>query len=393
MSASSLSLGSAVPILPDYNGACLANLVPALLSGSAGGKGGAGQPPTWLPAPAREANQIVLLIVDGLGWEQLTARRELAPTLTGAAGSERSITSVAPTTTACALTSIATGRPPADHGLLGYRLATPSAEIMNVLRWTVGTNRPRDARRELPASAFQPYPPFPGATHPVPVVSRGEFAGTGFTAAYLGASPLAGYKATSSLPLQIRRLLGAGEPFVYAYYDGIDKVAHEHGLDEYYDAELVAVDRLVADIASELAQGAVLVVSADHGQIEVGANVELLGRETMAGTRFLSGEGRFRWLHARPGAADDLLTTVTEQYHDTTWVMSRDQLIDEGWFGGPLRDGVIDRLGDVALIPHAPIAFLDPADVGETSLAARHGSLTADEMLVPLVALASDGNI
>lgn len=49
---------------------------------------------------------------------------------------------------------------------------------------------------------------------------------------------------------------------------------------------------------------------------------------------------------------------------------------------------MIDRLGDVALIPHAPVAFLDPADAGESTLAARHGSLTADEMLVPLVAIA-----
>jgi len=385
--ASPLTSGSGDPIFPDYQGACLSTLVPALLSGSAGGNGAATSP-AWIPAPAREARQIVLLIIDGLGWHQLTSRSALAPTLTGAAGIERSITSVTPTTTACALTSIATGRPPSDHGLLGYRLATADGEIMNALRWTVGTCRPRDARQEVPAPAYQPYPPFPGASRPVPVVSRGEFGGTGFTAAHLGASPLAGYKVTSSLVVEVGRLVSAGEPFVYAYYDGIDKVAHEHGLGPYYDAELQAVDRMVGDIASTLAPGAVVVVSADHGQVDIGTNVELLGREVMDATRFLSGEGRFRWLHSCPGAADDLLATVRERYRDTTWVMSRDQLIDEGWFGGPLRDGVIDRLGDVALIPHAPVAFLDPADAGESTLAARHGSLTADEMLVPLLAIA-----
>ncbi|HWD50971.1 MAG TPA: alkaline phosphatase family protein [Acidimicrobiales bacterium] len=388
MPAPPLSPGSPDPIFPDYQGACLSTLVPALLSGSAGGNGNDARSPAWLPAPAREARQIVLLIVDGLGWQQLTSRPGLAPTLTGAAGIERSITSVTPTTTACALTSIATGRPPSDHGLLGYRLAAGDGEIMNALRWTVGIGRPRDARQELPAPTYQPYPPFPGAARPVPVVSRSEFGGTGFTAAHLGASTLAGYKVTSSLVVEVRRLLSAGEPFVYAYYDGIDKVAHEHGLGPYYDAELETVDRLVGDIASTLPPGAALVVSADHGQIDIGTNVELLGREVMGATRFLSGEGRFRWLHARPGAAGDLLATVDERYRDTTWVMTRDQLVDEGWFGGPLRDGVADRLGDVALIPHAPVAFLDPADAGESNLAARHGSLTADEMLVPLVAIA-----
>jgi hypothetical protein len=135
------------------------------------------------------------------------------------------------------------------------------------------------------------------------------------------------------------------------------------------------------------------VVTADHGQVDVGPNVELLGREVMASVQFLSGEGRFRWVHARPGAASDLEQSLAERYGESTWVMSRDRVIDEGIFGGPLRDGLIDRLGDVALLPHQPIAFVDPADTGESRLQSRHGSLTAEELLVPLVALTRGGNI
>ena len=197
----------------------------------------------------------------------------------------------------------------------------------------------------------------------------------------------------SSLPLEVGRLLRAGEPFVYAYYDGIDKVAHGTGLGDHYDVELRAVDRLVADLATELPPGAVLVVTADHGQIEVGPRLELLGREVMSSVRFLSGEGRFRWLHARDGAAADLLDTVGERYGGTSWVLGRDQLIEEGLFGGrPSRD-LVGRLGDVALLPRDPIAFIDPADTGESRLQSRHGSLTSDEMLVPLVAITGDGSI
>jgi hypothetical protein len=193
--------------------------------------------------------------------------------------------------------------------------------------------------------------------------------------------------------VETRRLLAEGSPFVYGYYDGIDKVAHAHGLGEYYDAELHTVDRLVAEIAASLPDGAVLVVTADHGQVDVGPRVVLPGKDLMSAVRFISGEGRFRWLHAQPGAAKDLLADSDELYGDTTWVRTREQLLDDGWFGGPLRDGVVSRLGDVALIPHAPIAFLDPADTGETRLAARHGSLTSAEMMVPLLCLAADGNI
>jgi predicted AlkP superfamily pyrophosphatase or phosphodiesterase len=297
------------------------------------------------------------------------------------------VTSVVPTTTAAALTSITTGRPPAQHGILGYRLADGD-RIRNKLRWTLGTDR--DARRTVPVREFQPLPPFPGSIGPVPVVSKMDFGGTGFTAAHLGDSPLFAYRVTSSLTLEVTRRLREDAPFVYAYYDGIDKVAHAYGFGDHYDAELAAVDHVVAELAGRLPAGAVLVVTADHGQIDVGNRVEMLGREAMAMVRFLSGEGRFRWVHARPGAAADLAVLLEERYGTTTWVRSKEQLVDDGWFGGRLADGFADRLGDVALVPFEPIAFMDPADTGENRLACRHGSLTTDEMLVPLVALGGE---
>lgn len=375
-------------MLPDYDGACIANVVPALLGRARAGT----SEPHWLPAATRDAEQVVVLVLDGLGWQQLRDRPGAAPTLSAAQGIDRPITSVAPTTTACALTSITTGRRPCEHGMLGYRLAF-GGEILNALRWTLGSGQVRDARRTVPARRFQTCPPFPGSLRPVPVVSRDGFGGTGFTAAHLGDSPLHDYKVASSLPIEVGRLLRDGEPFVYAYYDGIDKVAHGAGLGDLYDAELRAVDRMVADLVTQLPDGAVLVVTADHGQIDVGPRVELLGRDVMSGVRFLSGEGRFRWIHARDGAAGDLEEAVAERYGASTWVKGRDQLVDEGMLGGPLGAGLVDRLGDVALIPHGPIAFIDPADTGENRLHSRHGSLTADEMLVPLLALVGDGNI
>ena len=375
------------PVLPDFGGACIANIVPALLA-----RNGDGPPTEWLPESARRARQVVLLVVDGLGWEQLSARAGLAPTLTSAEGIDRPITSVAPSTTATALTSITTGRLPCEHGVLGYRLAHGD-EILNVLRWRLGNASPRDARRSDPVRAFQPYPPFPGSPEPVPVVSRDEFGSTGFTAAHLGDSPLHGYRVPSSLPLEVGRLLGEGAPFVYTYYDGIDKISHGNGLGAHYDAELRAVDRMVEDLVAVLPAGAVLVVTADHGQIDVGTRLELLGRDTMASVRFLSGEGRFRWLHARPGAGPDLVAELTERYGDSTWVMTRDQTVEDGLFGGTPDDRLLARLGDVALLPHRPLAFIDPADTGESRLESRHGSLTSAEMLVPLLALPGDATI
>jgi len=333
----------------------------------------------WLPEPVAGATQIVLLVIDGLGSEQLGSRGHLAPVLAGGVG--RPLTSVAPSTTASALTSLSTGCVPAEHGVVGYRLAH-DGELMNILQWTLGG---RDARVSVPAPAFQPHRAFPGSPVPVPVVTRHDFGPTGFSAAYLGHSELHRWHTPAGLVTGVRRLVAEGHRFVWAYYEGIDKVAHAQGLGEHFDDELQAVDRLVGDILGVLAPGAVLVATADHGQVDVGASVEVLGPELMTGVTLITGEGRFRWLHTRPGALDDLAATARELYGDVAWVRTRDEVIADGWLGGVPRPEVLARLGDLALVPFEPTAFLDPADTGELRLHSRHGSLTPDEMLVPLL--------
>lgn len=370
---SDLNGGAPAPVLPDYGGACLSGLVPAIL-----GRHGP-EPRGWLPGPARGARQVVLVVLDGLGWEQLQEHRADAPALSAMEGGP--ITSVAPTTTATALTSITTGTTPAEHGVVGYRVAVDGGRVMNVLRWCCAGE---DARESQPPKAFQPLAAFGGV--PVPVVTRAELASSGFSAAHLEGATVAGWRMPSTLVVEVERLVGAGEPFVYAYYDGIDKVAHEWGLSRHYRAELAAADRLVADLQAALPPGAALVVTADHGQVEVGDALVCLHEELMADVQGMSGEGRFRWLHARPGAAQALAGRAREAYGHLAWVKTREAAVAEGWYGGRPRPEVARRLGDVALVAHAPVAFQDPADTVKGRLVSRHGSLTGAEMWVPLLA-------
>lgn len=364
------------PTLPDYGGACIASLVPALL--------GPGPAPDWLPGVAAAASQVVLLVLDGLGWLQLEDRWHLAPVLAAMDGG--AVTSVVPTTTATALTSITTGLAPAAHGVLGYRVRVGRGTVMNVLRWRTPAG---DARRDVPPGVFQPHPVF-GGTRP-PVVTRAEFGPTGFTGAHLAGAGLHGWRLPSAMAVEVRRQLQAGEPFVYVYYDGLDKVAHDKGFGDHYDAELVATDRLVGDLRAALPPGAALVVTADHGQVQVDAAAIPLAAELMADVDLLSGEGRFRWLHTRRGSTDAVLAAARVLYGDVAWIHTRAELIDMGWYGGVPTAEVADRLGDVALVPFAPVAFDDPADTGETRLVCRHGSLTPQECLVPLLATGGDG--
>jgi predicted AlkP superfamily pyrophosphatase or phosphodiesterase len=358
------------PVLPDYENACLSNLVPALLEPGP-------ETPAWLPRLVVDAEQIVLLVLDGLGWEQLQARRHLAPTLSAMAGG--AITTIAPSTTAAALTSIVTGLSPGEHGVIGYRVAVGD-DVLNVLRWSVSS---RDVRDKILPARFQTAEPFCG--HRPAIITRAEFQSSGFTRAHLDGARFNGYRMTSTLVAETRRLLRENEPFVYGYYDGLDKVAHEYGLGEVYEAELVAIDRLVADMIGLLPTGAALVVTADHGQVDVGERIVRLHPEVLAETLRQSGEGRFRWLHARPGRAEALFEAATRRHAHGAWVLTRDEVIVEGWFGPKVTEVAQSRLGDVALVARDDIAFFDPDDTGPYLLVGRHGSLTSAEMLVPLL--------
>jgi hypothetical protein len=331
-----------------------------------------------MPAAASAARQVVLLVLDGLGWEQLQERAEAAPTLHAMAGGP--ITTVAPSTTATALTSITTGLTPGEHGVVGYRMDM-AGEVMNVLRWHTAQG---DVRRQIEPRTTQPFAPFMGER--TPVVSKTELEQSAFSEAHLrGCRPM-GWRSPSSLPVIVGDLLLAGEPFVYAYYDGIDKIAHERGFGSFYDAELRTADRLVADTIARLPPGAVLLVTADHGQVHVGDHTLPPHADVLRLTRHQSGEGRFRWLHARPGAAGELLDAARQHHSDVAWVHSRAEMIEAGWFGPVVSPPVAARYGDVALVTHAPVSFHDPADGGPFPLVCRHGSLTSAEMLVPLLA-------
>lgn len=357
-------------VLPDYDGACISGIVPALLDPSSSW-------PAWIPEVAADAEQVVLLVLDGIGWNQLVDRRHLAPTMAAMIGGP--ITSVAPSTTATALTSISTGVAPGLHGIMGYRMAV-GREVLNVLRWSANG---RDARSSIPPESLQSLDAFEGQRPPV--ITRAEFRDSGFTRAHLEKTRLVGWRVASTLVAEISFALQRNEPFVYAYYDGIDKIAHEFGLDRHYDAEFAFVDRLVADVLEVLPPGAVLVVSSDHGQVDVGDDVVAPDAAVMSHVDVQSGEGRFRWLHARPGHARALFDAALAHHADRSWVVTVDQVIDEGWFGPIVTDEARSRLGDVALVAREALAFSDPADSGAFPLRARHGSLTADEMFVPLL--------
>jgi hypothetical protein len=352
-------------VRPDHAGACVANLLPALLGPPA-------ERPTWVPTAVADARSVVVLVLDGLGWLDVDPAR--TPTLAAMQGGPA--TTVAPSTTAVALTSLTTGVAPGEHGLTGYRMRVGDG-VLNVLSWTVGRVTGPDPAR------IQKVAPFGG--RPVPVVTRAEFKSTGFTTAHLRGARFVGWRTMSTIVEHVRRLV-AVEPVVYAYYDGVDKVAHAHGLlDGFHAGELRDVDRFVGDLLDALGDDVAVVVTADHGQAHWGDAGWLEMGDLWGFVATSSGDCRFRQLHALPGATADLAAAAVDAFGDVAWVFTGEELCDDGWFGPVVSATVRKRVGDVVLAAREPVSFLDPTFPMERALVAGHGSLTAAEMLVPMV--------
>lgn len=356
-------------VVPDYGDGGNASVLPAVTWGV---------PSALIPDEVAAAPRCVVLVLDSLGWVQLQERPERAPTLLAMAGG--SATTSAPSTTAVALTTISTGLPPGEHGIVGYRFPV-GGSVMNALRWRTSAG---DHREIVSPRNVQPMPTLAGGKN-WQVVGDRQFIGSAFTEAYLGDVPYTGIWHPSSLVAATRDLLDAGETHVYAYYDGLDHVAHVHGFEgSFFDLELEFCDWLVSQMIRALPIGTALVVTADHGQIQA-PEIVPLAREVADLTSMRSGEARFRWLHTRSGAVQELEAAARSVHGDIAWVRTKEQVIDEGWFGPTVSADAANRLGDVALVAHAPVAIDDPGEPHLDRLIGRHGSLTAAEMLVPVL--------
>lgn len=352
---------------PDYTGAWIGGVLTALLAGRA---------PHGAPGWVASTRPRVMLLIDGLGWELYQRFRTLLPSLdpfTGAA-----ITSVVPSTTATALPSLTTGCTPAEHGMLGDRIRV-GGRVLGVLGWTAPGGTPPD-----PAQV-QPNQPFPDGT-PV-VVSAAKFVGSGFSRAHLRGAPFRGYDTAGELVAQVAAAVRDGAPVVYAYLPDVDRAAHELGLDADGFAEALAVaDRVIAGIHRALPSSAAMLVTSDHGHVTTppSGRVDL---SPLAGLcSAMAGNTRLRYLHARPGAVAELQRAAAELVGARASVHDRAGMVASGWLGPSMSPVVAGRLGDVILAARGDTTLVDPADRRQALLRTMHGSVTASEMLVPLLA-------
>ncbi len=370
-----------LPAAPHYASGTLVSLLPAVAR-SLGSSRYATTPDLEL-GPAERA---VVVLVDGLGYEQLARRFGHAPFLRAHLSSTR-LDCGFPSTTATSMGSFGTGTPPGAHGLLGYEVLDPQTDrIFNELSWENGP----DPFRWQPASTVFEELALEGVA--VTRVGPGFFDGSGLTnAALRGGRFRAAASLADRVTVAVEALHASPRALVYVYWGDLDKVGHVHGPGswEWVD-ELESIDRHLSSLATRVPPGTAIHVTADHGMVEVpfAHRVDLaVERELLTDVRHVGGEPRGTQLYLSPDAsAAEVVLRWRERLGDRAWVATRDELVSGGWFG-TVRTEVLERIGDVAVVMLDDGAVVDSVRMRPELLRLRgfHGSVTDEERAIPLV--------
>ncbi len=373
---------------PEYGRRSLGDVVPAVARalgrpldpGTAPDRGTAGAPGLVLP----DAEAYVLFLVDGLGARQLARYEHAAPYLSSLRVVDAAATAGVPSTTATSLTSLGTGLTPGAHGVVGYSSRIPGTDrLLFALGWDAAVD-PRE---------WQPHPTtftrLQAAGVTTTVVNKREFAGSGLTeAAHRGADFVGADKVGERIAATQR--VSARTPSLTYLYDGdLDWTGHRHGVaSTAWLQQLAMIDSEAEQLRESLPASVRLLVVADHGMVDADPaqrfDVDALP-ELSAGVSLFGGEARFRQLYCQRGAVDDVVAAWRGTLGDAAEVLTREEAVARGWFG-PVSPTVVPRLGDVL------VACRDRASVvstvgwaHESRLVGLHGSLTPDEMLIPVL--------
>lgn len=365
--------------LPRYGSGSLAELLPSAVA-AVGGR-------DWdnvLALPPMDS--FVVFLVDGLGDQLLRKHADEAPYLAGLLGA--SLTSGVPSTTATSLTSLGTGLPPGAHGVVGFTSRIPGTDrLLEALRWD----------KHVDPRVWQSHDTAFGRAREsgveATVVSKRMFEGTGLTeasqrgAVYIGADTV-GERISGAV-----RAATESRSITYLYEGELDATGHRRGCGSWaWKHQLAMIDSFAARLREALPDRVGLIVTGDHGMVDVdeGHRIDVDDEpDLMEGVSLFGGEARFRHLYCDNGAVEDVATRWAEHLGSEGIVLTRDHAIDAGWFGAVASD-VRPRLGDVMVASMGDRAVVSTSRFPyEATLVGLHGSLTEEEMLVPLLVDAS----
>jgi hypothetical protein len=396
---------------PDYQGGGLVNLAATVLD-VLGVRDESDPPPLRALDPSlREGvRQVVLVLADGLGLGQLRALRAsgdmpfVTSILERAERNDRAqlieATTIFPSTTAAAITTLNTARTPQEHGNLAYFIWLEEfAQVTQMLRWGPAVNRRGsyfDDRRIDPRE----YVKVPSVHARLRqrggeswVIEPEIFRAEAMTRMHAAEARYAGYYLPSSMSVRLRELLrqrpwGDAPGYVYAYWAGIDSVAHVSGPQSAdHASEAALFDKALERAVGSRPPGDTLIIlAADHGHAFTDPDrlIDLVGDDQLRSLlrNPIAGEPRLAFLHT--DQADRVKQYLERRYPETFFFIDREEAIAAGLFGSGDAELVRQRVGDVlAMLGGDRAASIVRVDGQTIRHRGSHGGMSPEEMRIP----------
>ncbi|MFC3532254.1 alkaline phosphatase family protein [Vogesella facilis] len=340
-----------------------------------------------------QAETLILLLIDGMGEAQLAA---LAPDGWLARQPRCSLRSVFPSTTTAAITTLLTGAAPSQHGLLAWHIWAPEAGC-------IATPLPlrehwREHGEPLPDDTLattlyrQPSALLAGARRPY-VLQPEYIADSRYSRHHGGEAAALPWRGYDALFGQLAALAQQpGRKFVYAYIPDLDSLMHHKGT-RHVRAQLLLqrLDAHCAALAPQLPASCRLLITADHGQLDIPPEKLLFLNDypELAAmlARPLSGEPRVAFCQVRPECRDSFPAAVAATLGHALWVLRAEDVLAAEWFGPPPHHPQLAaRLGDYVLLLKDDWGLLQMVDDKERPrLIGNHGGMSRAEMAIPLI--------
>lgn len=394
-------------VRPSYNGRSIANIpatIAHLLDASFSGLPLL-ESEFWQPM-AEGIKRVVVILLDAMGWNLYNQERPYFQEMLGETAVSGQITSVFPATTVAALSTLWTGFAPAQHSLLGFRLFLPDyATVGQMITFTPAFGNYTGI---LVKSGLDPekFLPVPGIAQQLQTAAVPTYS---FKEQHLVKTPLSnmhgrgvkqehGAVSFAHMLVQLRQLLEAqaGQKlYAFAYWPTIDTLSHYHN---WHSPAVAAECRaLIHQIRQELfvplsaaaRAGTALFITADHGQIAcpLEQQIRLADHPELEQMLLMqpAGDTRAVYLYAKHGRQADILTYVQENLFQAFAAVPTVVALSSGLFGPqPHAPTASERTGDVVLLARKGTALLNKLDDSRTrQFVGWHGSLEADEMIVP----------
>ncbi len=380
-------------VLPDYQGGSIVNLMASIQAGLGGVSHD--YPPLRLLAPERvqEHRQVLLLVIDGLGFNYLRAHPEAVclnqNLLAG-------ITSVFPPTTASAIPTFLTGDAPQQHGLTGWHMYF--RELGSVLAVLPGIARYGgqglsaagvDVGHLLGSRPFSERIGVEAIT-----VSPAFIADSDFNRAYLGSASSVAYRDLGDLLQRCADLLHRpGARYIYAYWPELDSLGHRFGIgSQPVLAHLRELDQAFEKLLDAIrGTDTLVIVCADHGQVDTTQShrIELGDHPLLEDCLVLPlcGEPRAAYCYLRPGREQAFEQYLQSEFAEYADGLLSTTIVESNWFGlGRPHPQLANRIGDRVLLMKEGYAVKDwlPQEK-RFEMIGMHGGLSQDELLVPLI--------